>query len=113
MPAVTVSDVTTLPRVPEPGPTDLDRGVRQVTTAPSGYEGEGFPVRRAFAGVDMKDLDPFLHMDQMGEVEYAPGEPTGTRTAASRPSPTSSTARSSTVTRTVAAARSRTATRSG
>jgi len=78
MPAVTVSDVTTLPRVPEPGPTDVDRGVRQVTTAPSGYEGEGFPVRRAFAGVDMRDLDPFLHMDQMGEVEYAPGEPKGT-----------------------------------
>ncbi|MDQ4118230.1 MAG: pirin family protein [Actinomycetota bacterium] len=78
MPAVTVSDVTTLPRVPAPGPTDLDRGVRQVTTAPSGYEGEGFPVRRAFAGVDMRDLDPFLHMDQMGEVEYAPGEPKGT-----------------------------------
>ena len=78
MPAVTVSDVTVLPRVPEPGPTDLDRGVRQVTTAPAGHEGEGFPVRRAFAGVDLRDLDPFLHMDQMGEVEYAPGEPKGT-----------------------------------
>ncbi|MHA6794980.1 pirin family protein [Pseudonocardia bannensis] len=78
MPAVTVSDVTTLPRVPEPGPTDVDRHVRSVTTAPSGYEGEGFPVRRAFAGADLRDLDPFLHMDQMGEVEYAPGEPRGT-----------------------------------
>ncbi|RZT86095.1 hypothetical protein EV383_2984 [Pseudonocardia sediminis] len=78
MPAVTVADVTVLPRVPEPGPTDLDRGVRRVTTAPSGHEGEGFPVRRAFAGVDLRDLDPFLHMDQMGEVEYAPGEPKGT-----------------------------------
>ena len=78
MPAVTVTDVSTLPRVPEPGPTDLDRGVRSVTTAPKGYEGEGFPVRRAFAGVDLRDLDPFLHMDQMGEVEYAPGEPKGT-----------------------------------
>jgi redox-sensitive bicupin YhaK (pirin superfamily) len=49
-----------------------------VTSAPSGYEGEGFPVRRAFAGVDLADLDPFIHMDQMGEVEYAPGEPKGT-----------------------------------
>jgi redox-sensitive bicupin YhaK (pirin superfamily) len=49
-----------------------------VTSAPSGYEGEGFPVRRAFAGVDLRDLDPFIHMDQMGEVEYAPGEPKGT-----------------------------------
>jgi quercetin 2,3-dioxygenase len=35
-------------------------------------------VRRAFAGVPMADLDPFIHMDQMGEVEYAPGEPKGT-----------------------------------
>lgn len=49
-----------------------------MTTAPSGFEGEGFPVRRAFAGVDLRDLDPFIHMDQMGEVEYAPGEPKGT-----------------------------------
>jgi redox-sensitive bicupin YhaK (pirin superfamily) len=49
-----------------------------VTTAPHGYEGEGFPVRRAFAGVSQRALDPFIHMDQMGEVEYAPGEPKGT-----------------------------------
>jgi quercetin 2,3-dioxygenase len=46
--------------------------------APTGYEGEGFPVRRAFAGVSLAALDPFVHMDQMGEVEYAPGEPKGT-----------------------------------
>jgi len=33
---------------------------------------------RAFAGVSTGDLDPFVHMDQMGEVDYAPGEPKGT-----------------------------------
>ena len=49
-----------------------------VTTAPSGFEGEGFPVRRAFAGINYQHLDPFIMMDQMGEVEYAPGEPKGT-----------------------------------
>jgi len=49
-----------------------------VTTAPSALEGEGFPVRRAFAGMSMQDLDPFVHMDQMGEVDYTPGEPKGT-----------------------------------
>ena len=54
------------------------RPVKAVTDAPSDYEGEGFPVRRAFAGVPVADLDPFVHMDQMGEVEYAPGEPKGT-----------------------------------
>src|SRR5918997_1918538 len=78
MPAVTVEDVTTLARIPQHGPEAVDRPVRSVTTAPSGFEGEGFPVRRAFAGVDLRDLDPFLMMDQMGEVEYAPGEPKGT-----------------------------------
>jgi redox-sensitive bicupin YhaK (pirin superfamily) len=78
MPAVTVSDITTLARAPEPPATAVERGVRSVTDALSGYEGEGFPVRRAFAGVPLTELDPFIHMDQMGEVEYAPGEPKGT-----------------------------------
>ena len=79
MPAVTVEDTLVLPRVAEPDPgTSADRPVRTITTAPKGYEGEGFPVRRAFAGVDLKQLDPFIHMDQMGEVDYAPGEPKGT-----------------------------------
>jgi hypothetical protein len=79
MPAVTVEDILVLPRVAEPDRgTAGERPVLAVTTAPKGYEGEGFPVRRAFAGVDLKQLDPFIHMDQMGEVEYAPGEPKGT-----------------------------------
>jgi redox-sensitive bicupin YhaK (pirin superfamily) len=79
MPAVTVSDITVLPRITAPDPVATrQRPVKRVTTAPSGFEGEGFPVRRAFAGVDLTDLDPFVHMDQMGEVEYAPGEPKGT-----------------------------------
>jgi redox-sensitive bicupin YhaK (pirin superfamily) len=79
MPAVTAPNPLALPRIPETDPTvDRPRPVRSVTTAPQGYEGEGFPVRRAFAGVDMAALDPFIHMDQMGEVEYAPGEPKGT-----------------------------------
>jgi redox-sensitive bicupin YhaK (pirin superfamily) len=78
MPAVTVENPLTLPRVSAQDPQAAPRPVRSVTTAPSALEGEGFPVRRAFAGVDLRDLDPFLHLDQMGEVEYAPGEPKGT-----------------------------------
>ncbi|TMR21028.1 pirin family protein [Nonomuraea turkmeniaca] len=78
MPAIT-ADTLTLPRVAAPDPAVVARRpVRSVTTAPSGFEGEGFPVRRAFAGVPQSALDPFIHMDQMGEVEYAPGEPKGT-----------------------------------
>jgi quercetin 2,3-dioxygenase len=79
MPAVTVDDLTTLARVPViESTTAAPRPVKSITLAPRGFEGEGFPVRRAFAGADLADLDPFVHMDQMGEVEYAPGEPKGT-----------------------------------
>ncbi|MHB8681613.1 MAG: pirin family protein [Acidimicrobiales bacterium] len=77
MPAVTVDDLTSLPRL-EPAPGARRRPLVSLTTAPAGFEGEGFPVRRSFAGVDLGLLDPFVHMDQMGEVEYAPGEPRGT-----------------------------------
>jgi len=79
MPAVTAENILTLPRVAAPDPAIVaERPALGVTTAPSGFEGEGFPVRRAFAGVDLAHLDPFIHMDQMGEVDYAPGEPKGT-----------------------------------
>lgn len=77
MPAVT-ADTLTLPRVPAAAPTDTERPVRSITTGPRGYEGEGFPVVRAFAGVSTAALDPFVHMDQLGAVEYLPGEPRGT-----------------------------------
>jgi redox-sensitive bicupin YhaK (pirin superfamily) len=79
MPAVTAPPHIVLPRITalDPRRTAL-RAVRSVTTSPRGFEGEGFPVRRAFAGVATEDLDPFIHLDQMGEVEYAPGEPKGT-----------------------------------
>ena len=77
MPAVT-ADTLTLPRVAAASLGDTERPVKQVSTGPRGFEGDGFPVVRAFAGVSMADLDPFVHMDQMGEVDYAPMEPKGT-----------------------------------
>jgi len=79
MPAVTVENVLALPRIMSPATATVPaRPVKSVTTAPAGLEGEGFPVRRAFSGVALSELDPFVHMDQMGEVDYAPGEPKGT-----------------------------------
>jgi hypothetical protein len=77
MPAAT-ADPRTVPTVAGPGAGAVERPVGSITTAPSGFEGEGFPVRRAFAGVPPEVLDPFVHMDQMGAVDYAPGEPRGT-----------------------------------
>ncbi|MBX9640673.1 MAG: pirin family protein [Mycobacteriaceae bacterium] len=77
MPAIT-ADTLTLARVRPAGPAATERPVRSVTTGPRGHEGLGFPVVRAFAGVSAAALDPFIHMDQMGEVDYEPGEPRGT-----------------------------------
>jgi len=77
MPAIT-ADTLSLPRLATAGLGDTERTVHSITTGPRGFEGEGFPVVRAFAGVSAAELDPFVHMDQMGEVDYAPGEPKGT-----------------------------------
>jgi quercetin 2,3-dioxygenase len=77
MPAVT-ADTLALPRLPDTAAEEAERPVKRVTTAPQAFEGEGFPVRRAFAGVPLEELDPFIHMDQMGSVDYGPGEPRGT-----------------------------------
>ena len=76
MPATT-ADPMVLPRLKTPDVPQV-RKVLKIIDAPQAHEGEGFPVRRAFAGLTMADIDPFVHMDQMGEVDYAPGEPKGT-----------------------------------
>ncbi|MFM8388055.1 MAG: pirin family protein, partial [Actinomycetota bacterium] len=80
MPAVT-ADPLTLTRVGldiATKPELRDRPVKRITVAPSGHEGECFPVRRTFYGATRAEVDPFIMMDQMGEVNYAPYEPRGT-----------------------------------
>lgn len=77
MPAVS-ADTLTLPRLGLPTPESTERTVRRIITGPKGFEGEGFPVTRAFAGLSHAELDPFVHMDEMGAVNYAPGEALGT-----------------------------------
>ncbi len=78
MPAVT-ADPLTLPRVPAlPRQSIVWRPVGRVITARRYLEGEGFEVRRPFPGVDLSLADPFLLLDHMGAVEYAPGEAKGT-----------------------------------
>ena len=66
MPPVTRPDLGVLPVVsaPPPGPGAVRRPVVSRTDAPKGLEGEGFPVHRALAGVDLRELlisqiDPF------------------------------------------------------
>ncbi len=76
MPAITPTDVTALPRAHAPEDA-VSRPVLTVADAPTFLEGEGFKVQRAFAGIDLSHADPFLLLDHMGAVEYAPGEAKG------------------------------------
>lgn len=80
MPAVQPPDVMVLPRLPEPpeGPPH-ERPVVRVSDAYSTLEGAGFPVHRPFPsqGLGLRQTDPFLLLDQMGHVEYLPGEARG------------------------------------
>src|SRR5439155_16054144 len=78
MPAVT-ADTLALPRLPRlPARGTAWRPVVRVVTAQRFLEGEGFEVRRPFPATDLALADPFLLLDHMGAVEYAPGEARGT-----------------------------------
>ena len=76
MPAVT-ADLLTLPRLSHVPQASVARPVRGIVTAIRTLEGEGFPVRRPFPGIDLSLVDPFILLDQMGAVEYAAGEAKG------------------------------------
>src|SRR3954471_1476585 len=76
MPAITPADATILHRV-DAAEDAATRAVIEIADAPSFLEGEGFKVRRATAGLDLSWADPFLMLDHMGAVEYAPGEAKG------------------------------------
>jgi quercetin 2,3-dioxygenase len=52
VPTITPERWTDLTRIASPNVEGaVERPVKVITTAPKGFEGEGFPVRRAFAGV--------------------------------------------------------------
>jgi redox-sensitive bicupin YhaK (pirin superfamily) len=78
MPAVHPDDLSDLPRIAPITTADTaERSAVTIVDAPRMLEGAGFEVRRAFAGVDHQLVDPFLLLDHMGAVEYAPGEAKG------------------------------------
>jgi len=79
MPALNPDQWTTLPRIEEPNLDWIERPVIRVVTAPSLLEGAGFPVRRPWPSADLgfRQAGPFLLLDHLGAVEYAPGEAKG------------------------------------
>jgi hypothetical protein len=76
MPAIQADNVLALPRIVAPnGEAVIGRRVTTVVSAPKMLEGEGFEVRRAFASVDLRLVDPFIMLDHLGAVEYSPARP--------------------------------------
>ena len=72
MPAVTRRSVgAARARVGRPA-----RPVQSIVTAQATFEGAGFPVHRPFPqpGADLGATDPFLMLDEMGPIDYGPGE---------------------------------------
>ena len=57
--------------------TNTVRQVSRVITAHKQREGGGFVVRRPFPSYGLSYVDPFLLIDEMGPVDYAPGEAVG------------------------------------
>jgi len=53
------------------------RPVSRIIQAHTQEEGGGFVVRRPFPAPGLVQIDPFLLLDEMGPVEYAPGEAVG------------------------------------
>lgn len=53
------------------------RSVANVIPSIKTFEGEGFPVQRAFPSHELTRIDPFLMLDEMGPVDAAPGEAKG------------------------------------
>ena len=78
MPAVNPNDLTVLPRIDLiEANVGIERCALKVVDAPRMLEGAGFEVRRAFAEIDLRLADPFILLDHLGAVEYAPGEAKG------------------------------------
>lgn len=77
MPAVT-ADPLRVAKIPPVDPAQSPaRPVLGVVSSVTALEGEGFQVRRPFPQVSLAATDPFLLLDQLGAVEYAPGEAKG------------------------------------
>ncbi len=54
------------------------RKVQRTIAAQRAVEGDGFVVRRPFPTAQVSEIDPFLLLDHLGPIDYAPGEAKGT-----------------------------------
>ncbi len=56
---------------------EIVRESQRIVTAHHQTEGAGFVVRRPFPSASLSFVDPFLLLDEMGPIEYQPGQAVG------------------------------------
>lgn len=57
--------------------SENERTISEIITAKTTTEGDGFQVNRPLPNYAVRDFDPFLLLDEMGPVNYAPNEAKG------------------------------------
>jgi quercetin 2,3-dioxygenase len=57
-----------------------DRTIRLVTKSNETPEGDGFVVHRSFPSQSIRNLDPFLLLDEMGPLDLLPHDSKGPST---------------------------------
>ena len=80
---MTVEDFRTTQKLPSEA--RIVREVERVVGAHRQREGGGFTVRRPVPTAGLMQVDPFLLIDEMGPVDYSPGQAVGAPDAASQP----------------------------
>ena len=58
-------------------PQTKPRSVARVIESDRVMEGAGVSIRRSFPTANLEDLDPFLLLDHMGPIQFAPGSAVG------------------------------------
>lgn len=55
----------------------MERSIKTIVNSKETLEGEGVVVHRAFPNGALREIDPFLLLDELGPKEFAPGELSG------------------------------------
>jgi len=53
------------------------RSISKITDSLHAFEGGGFQVQRPFPSHSLRNIDPFILLDEMGPTDYGPGEAKG------------------------------------
>lgn len=75
--SINIPPINELPKQTQREMSKLLKKVKSIIKAESTYEGDGFLVHRTVGSRNLRNLDPFLMLDEFGPINYKPGEAKG------------------------------------